>query len=93
MTKNKKKKKKIDYEKEFGYRSFYCKPCDVEFEVSWTDIFELQEMTHGYVGYENNDVYIACPKCGEIVNLDDHKNDDKNVALHPDFNSDSDIPF
>ena len=44
-------------------------------------IFELQEMTHGYVGYDNNDVYIACPKCGEIVNVDDHKNDDKNAAF------------
>ena len=92
MTKNK-KKKKIDYEKEFGNSTFYYKPCDQEFDVSWMAIFELQEMTHGYVGYDNNDVYIACPKCGEIVNFDYHKNNDKNAALHLDFNSDSDIPF
>ena len=93
MTKNRKKKKKIDYEKEFGNRTLYCKPCDMEFDISWMAIFELQEMTHGYVGYGNNDVYIACPKCGEIVNVDDYKDDDKNAELHQDFIPDSDIPF
>jgi hypothetical protein len=30
-------------------------------------IFDIQEVTHGYVGMHLHDVYISCPKCDEII--------------------------
>ena len=27
---------------------------------------EIQECTHGYVGYHLNNTFISCPKCDEI---------------------------
>jgi len=64
--KNKKNKSLADNEFNFGICEFKCINCKHEFEVSWTDIFEIQEMTHGFVSYDymDND-YIACPKCYE----------------------------
>lgn len=67
------KKKKQSMEDEFGYATFFCDDCKIEFDVSWIEIFELQEMTHGYVSYNLFDEYIACPKCGENANK--NKND------------------
>ena len=78
--KEKNLKKKNSVEQELGSCSFYCDKCEKEFEVNWLDIFELQEMTHGYSGYHLNDVYISCLKCGEIANSDSYKEE-----IHPDF--------
>jgi hypothetical protein len=66
-TKRKKKEKKGDH----GSMSFHCQHCDYDFEVEWETIWDIQECTHGYVGYHTNDVYISCPKCDRVVNDDD----------------------
>ena len=84
------KKKNSTVEKELGSCSFYCKNCDIEFEIDWSDIFELQEMTHGYVGYDLNNLYISCPKCGEYINEENNK---KDIELNPDYIPDKDLPF
>ena len=42
-----KKKTKMDYD----FVGFYCKHCDYTFEIEWETILEIQECTHGYVGY------------------------------------------
>lgn len=64
MGKNRKKKKvqKEDY----GSVEFYCRTCDFKFEISWETIWDIQDCTHGYVGYHLNDTFISCPKCNEI---------------------------
>lgn len=62
MGKRKKTKEKIDY----GSVEFYCKHCDYTFEMDWETIWEIQECTHGYVGYHLNGTFISCPKCDEI---------------------------
>jgi Fe2+ or Zn2+ uptake regulation protein len=64
MGKKKKKKKvqKVDY----GSAEFYCRHCDYTFEIDWETIWDIQECTHGYVGYHLNDTFISCPKCDEI---------------------------
>jgi len=71
MKKRKDKKKKFPADKEFdfGMCEFKCINCNHQFEVPWKEIFELQEMTHGFVSYDymNND-YITCPKCYENAN-------------------------
>jgi transcription elongation factor Elf1 len=91
--KNKKKKSHVDNQFDFGVREFTCIKCGHEFEVSWREIFELQEMTHGFVGEFLNNEYIACPKCYENANdeycgnlaqdldsIDNHKNSEKNIS-------------
>ena len=62
--KNKKNKFSADKEFDFGICEFKCINCNHQFEVPLKEIFELQEITHGFVSYDymNND-YIACPKC------------------------------
>ena len=69
-SKRKKKTKKTQHNsnEDFGSREFYCANCNVTFEVNWIDIFSLQEITHGYVGFEIQNEYIACPKCGRNAN-------------------------
>ncbi|MFD1738067.1 hypothetical protein ACFSCX_16145 [Bacillus salitolerans] len=52
---------------DFGTTTFICKSCQHEFEVEWEIIWEIQEYTHGYVGYDTTDVYMDCPKCGKTV--------------------------
>ena len=47
-------------------------------------------MTHGYVGYDLNNLYISCPKCGEYINEENNKED---VELNPDYIPDKDLPF
>ena len=36
------------------------------FDIDWETIWEIQECTHGYVGYHLNDTFISCPKCDAI---------------------------
>jgi DNA-directed RNA polymerase subunit RPC12/RpoP len=64
MNKSKNKKSPTNKEIDFGICEFKCINCNHQFEVPWKEIFELQEITHGFVSYDymNND-YIACPKC------------------------------
>lgn len=50
---------------------FYCPKCDYKFEVDWETIWDIQECTHGYVGFHLNDTFISCDKCGEICSDDD----------------------
>lgn len=66
--KNKHKKKKTE---DFGTCSFYCKPCDYTFEIEWQTIWDIQEMTHGYVGFHTTDTFISCPKCERIIDEND----------------------
>jgi hypothetical protein len=49
-------------------------------------------VTHGYVGYDLHEDYIACPKCGENTN-DTKVEVDEILILNPDFDPDKDIPF
>jgi len=35
--------------------------------MEWETIWDMQEMTHGYVGYHLYDTYICCPDCGELA--------------------------
>jgi len=104
--KNKKKKSPADKEFDFGICEFKCINCNHQFEVPWKEIFELQEMTHGFVSYDyiNND-YIACPKCYENANEDyfdsaDKPKDNKNTVSSEKFYNvcfseidDDSIPF
>lgn len=62
----KKKVKKVEY----GHAELYCKHCKYTFEMPWEIIWDIQECTHGYVGYHLDDTYISCPKCGEICDND-----------------------
>ncbi len=93
-SKGRKKKKKQSMEDEFGYATFFCVDCNIEFDVSWYEIFELQEMTHGYVSFNLWDEYIACPKCGENANKSNNEFTERskfNVEFGPE--TDSDLPF
>jgi predicted nucleic-acid-binding Zn-ribbon protein len=71
----KKKKSKQTKKEDYGSMEFYCKKCDYTFEVEWELIWEIQELTHGYVGYHLYDTYISCPKCDEIVSDEQHIQD------------------
>ncbi|MHB9145743.1 MAG: hypothetical protein ACYC5Y_10470 [Symbiobacteriia bacterium] len=33
--------------------------------MPWETIFAIQECTHGYVGFDVSQDYLACPRCGE----------------------------
>lgn len=48
-----------------------CPQCRVPFEMDWETIFAIQECTHGYVGFDVSQDYLACPRCGERGTLDD----------------------
>lgn len=79
------RKKKTDKPREdFGTCTFYCKACDYAFEMEWETIFEIQEMTHGYIGYHLNDVFINCPKCDEII-LEDNRPIKSNALIDEDL--------
>ncbi|MFY0545658.1 hypothetical protein [Brevibacillus sp. H7] len=67
-----KKKKQKQILEEFGSMKSYCPNCDHTFSVPWQIIFDLQECTHGYVGYEYfHEEFIACPRCGKNANRQD----------------------
>ncbi|TLS38605.1 hypothetical protein [Pseudalkalibacillus caeni] len=68
--KRKTSKKKQQKQEDFGTCEFFCTNCDHTFEVEWITIWEIQESTHGYVGFHTFDTYIACPICNEIVEND-----------------------
>jgi predicted RNA-binding Zn-ribbon protein involved in translation (DUF1610 family) len=65
MSPNKKCKKTI--KEDYGTTRFFCEPCQHHYEVDWEMIWNIQESTHGYIGYDNSDVYMNCPKCGKVV--------------------------
>jgi hypothetical protein len=44
----------------------YCRHCDFKFEIDWETIWDIQDCTHGYVGYYLNDTFISCPKCDKV---------------------------
>ncbi len=62
-----------------------CHYCGSIFEIEWKVIFEIQEMTHGYVGFEYGDYHVICPSCGEAV-----ASDDPHLELEI---KDGDLPF
>ncbi|MBD1379785.1 hypothetical protein [Metabacillus arenae] len=64
-----KKRKKM--KGDFGSCSVYCKHCEKEFSIEWRTIFDIQEITHGNVGFHTNDVYISCPTCDRVVENED----------------------
>ncbi|OAS85343.1 hypothetical protein [Metabacillus litoralis] len=72
MSKKRKKKngRKQNKVVDFGTCSFHCKLCAINFEVSWQDIFSIQDATHGFLGLQLQDEYISCPKCGGNANED-----------------------
>ncbi|KON86306.1 hypothetical protein AF332_05365 [Sporosarcina globispora] len=61
-------KKNKKQQKNFGTCEFHCKHT---FEIDWETICDIQELTHGYVGFHNTDTFISCPKCDRIVDDDD----------------------
>jgi hypothetical protein len=85
-----KKRRKKSTKEELGYASFYCEGCEKEFDVSWYDIFSMQEGTHGYVSYFIEQEYIGCPKCGENVNETNHEGNPKQPS---DCIPDDKLPF
>jgi predicted RNA-binding Zn-ribbon protein involved in translation (DUF1610 family) len=64
----KKRKRSKQEVPDLGSATFECPQCGHPFEVPWLQIFDLQEMTHGFVGFELQNDYIACPKCGANAN-------------------------
>lgn len=68
--KHKRHKKSKREVPDLGSADFDCPQCGHRFEVPWLEIFELQEMTHGFVGFELQNEYIACPKCSAHANRD-----------------------
>lgn len=98
MGKKKRKNKRIITEvtDDYGNCVFYCKDCNYEFELDWELIFAIQESTHGYVGFQLDDVMIDCPKCHEIIStsskdeghLSNTKKTNKNVTIE-----DIELPF
>lgn len=62
-----KKKKQEEGQEDFGSVIFYCKRCNKTFDMEWETIWDMQELTHGYVGYHLYDTYICCPDCGELA--------------------------
>jgi hypothetical protein len=87
LRKRKKKNKvqKVDY----GTAEFYCRHCDYRFEIDWETIWDIQECTHGYVGYHLNDTFISCPKCEEVCVYEEISEFKSKVNSI----SDGDLPF
>jgi len=56
---------------DLGSASFVCSSCDREYEMEWSTVFDIQECTHGYVGFDTNQDYISCPYCGGQQKKDD----------------------
>ncbi|QNF29958.1 hypothetical protein [Metabacillus elymi] len=87
--KNGRKQNKVEH---FGTSSFHCKLCAINFEVSWLDIFSIQDVTHGFVGFQLQDEYISCPKCGGNAN-EDSADEQQLYINNQDFISDDNLPF
>lgn len=64
----KKRKRREPKVPDLGSADFECPSCRHSFSMPWLEIFELQEMTHGFVGFELQNEYVACPKCGANSN-------------------------
>lgn len=64
----KKKKSKHIAKEDFRSVEVHCLKCNYTLEVDWETIWDIQECTHGYVGYHLNDTFISCEKCGELIN-------------------------
>ncbi|MBI0580894.1 hypothetical protein IEC97_26555 [Neobacillus cucumis] len=88
MTK-KKEKPKHKQKEDFGSVKIHCSKCNYRFEVPWETIWDIQELTHGYVGFHLNSTYISCEKCGEIC-TEEESTEEKN-PMGP--ISDDDLPF
>lgn len=78
---------KVDY----GSATFYCKYCDYTFELDWQTIWEIQECTHGYVGFHLNDTFISCPKCNEICGDEEREVTPESKRFAPILSDD--LPF
>lgn len=49
---------------DLGTKECRCAHCGHTFERAWSDIFDMQEMTHGFVGYEHDEYDdVWCPQC------------------------------
>lgn len=84
----KKKKKKVQIV-DYGTAEFYCRHCNYNFKIDWETIWDIQEHTHGYVGYHLNNTFISCPKCDEVC-VDEEIAE---VESKVNFISDGDLPF
>jgi 5-methylcytosine-specific restriction endonuclease McrA len=95
MGKKRRKKKKdtSNVIEDFGTCELYCKDCDYTFEIEWETIFSIQECTHGYVGFDLNDVFIDCPKCGKIVTDNDSTLSDTSSTKQNSMHWDDELPF
>ncbi|WP_066392238.1 hypothetical protein [Neobacillus mesonae] len=93
MGKKKKKKSKKRQKEDFGSVEFYCKKCDYTFEIDWETIWDIQECTHGYVGFHLNNTFISCEKCGEIINNDETVETEVMWPKQPIKINDDDLPF
>ncbi|EKN65944.1 hypothetical protein BABA_18147 [Neobacillus bataviensis LMG 21833] len=93
MGKKKRNKSKLKQKEDFGSAEFYCAKCDYTFEIDWETIWDIQECTHGYVGYHLNDTFICCEKCGEFIE-DKETVGVKNPSKKPSqFIMDDELPF
>ncbi|KGA96753.1 hypothetical protein BALCAV_0214450 [Alkalihalobacillus alcalophilus ATCC 27647 = CGMCC 1.3604] len=79
------KRKKEDY----GSVELYCEKCNYHFEMEWEMIWDIQECTIGFIGYQLNDTFISCEKCGSIISEETDIDTNKTTP----FVSDSDLPF
>lgn len=89
----KKKKRKQSQKEDFGSAEFYCANCDYRFEIDWETIWDIQECTHGYVGYHLNDTFISCEKCGELIKDEETVEVKKPSTTPSQFISDDELPF
>ncbi|MFJ5718204.1 hypothetical protein [Neobacillus sp. NPDC093127] len=89
----KKKKRKQSQKEDFGSAEFYCTKCDYRFEIDWETIWDIQECTHGYVGYHLNDTFISCEKCGELIEDEETMEVKKPSVTPSQFISDETLPF
>jgi transcription elongation factor Elf1 len=85
----KKKKSKHNQKEDFGKAEFYCAKCYHRFEIDWETIWDIQEATHGYVGYHLNDTFISCEKCGELC-VDEEIEEERKPAR---LITDDELPF
>lgn len=65
------KRKRAEAGEDLGSLILCCAQCRLPFELAWETIFAIQESTHGYVGFDVSQDYLACPRCGERGTLDD----------------------
>ena len=89
MVKRKRKTSILNNTENLGSAKFYCSKCNHKFEIDWKTIWDIQECTHGYVGYYLNNTFISCEKCGEICS------DEASVpnTRSAEFISDDNLPF